>query len=79
MPTVQKSCSGLIGRALLGFLLLAGKKERKIIERILDIGEQTRVIKVEQIKQMLSRDGIQLLRARLVSEGLEIVGATLPR
>lgn len=36
-------------------LQLAGKKERKIIERILEVSEERGVIKVDQIKQKLSR------------------------
>lgn len=41
--------------ALEQLLQLAGKKERKIIEKILEIGEQTGRIKVEKIKEKLSR------------------------
>ncbi len=41
--------------ALEQLLQLAGKKERKIIEKILEVGEQTGRIKVEKIKEKLSR------------------------
>ena len=41
--------------ALKQLLQLAGKKERKIIEKILEVGEQTGRIKVEKIKEKLSR------------------------
>ena len=42
-------------------LQLAGKKERKIIERILDVGAETGIIKVEQLKQKLSRINVPAL------------------
>lgn len=69
-------------------LQLAGKKERKIIERILDIGEQTGVIKVEQIKQKLSRINVpavvelyrdvrSLKLAKLDAARIEKIQATL--
>ena len=41
--------------ALEQLLQLAGKKERKIIEKILEVGEQTGRIKLEKIKEKLSR------------------------
>jgi len=40
--------------ALRQLLQLAGKKERKIIEKILEVGEQTGRIKIEKIKEKLS-------------------------
>ncbi|PKL47576.1 MAG: hypothetical protein CVV42_12655, partial [Candidatus Riflebacteria bacterium HGW-Riflebacteria-2] len=41
--------------ALKQLLQLAGKKERKIIEKILEVGEQTGKIKVAKIKEKLTR------------------------
>lgn len=41
--------------ALKQLLQLAGKKERKILERILEVGEQTGTIKVAAIKQKLGK------------------------
>jgi len=47
--------------ALKQLLQLAGKKERKILERILDVGTQAGVIKVEKLKQKLGRINVPAL------------------
>jgi len=76
--------------ALEQLLKIAGKKERKIIERILNVGSETGIIKVEQLKQKLGRINVSavvelyrdvrtLKLAKLDATRIEKIQATLAK